>query len=262
MPLLSRLGSKMAALVAAFLLIGTAGAQEATPAAPAAGPQVNKMTIYKGSVPTVSYSVQGASPHLQALFQTLQYTENEIKLTGELQKLRLGIVANEQTLDSLRTWQQLGLGPISAPSYAGYSAPPDALKSALIPGLAREATPATAYALINLKEQVQTELQAEQAKAAVEVRGEPPAGQNAQPAAPVAVTVAVPQGAPVAGPVAAKPAAPVMVAAQTVPPQPPIPLDPVALQQTVRQNQARARQQTLQALQPILQWHPVVMQMH
>src|SRR5208283_5047339 len=117
-----------------------------------------KMTIYNGPVPTVSYSVQGGSPHVQALVQTLQYTENEINLTGELQNLRRGIVANEQTLDNLRTWQQLGLAPINTPSYGASNAAPDsALKRALIPGLAREATPATAYALINLREQVQTE---------------------------------------------------------------------------------------------------------
>jgi hypothetical protein len=155
------------------------------------------MTIYNGSVPTVSYSVQGGSPHLQALCQTLQFTENELTLTGELQKLRLGIVVNEQTLDRVRTSQQLGLGPISTPGYAACFAPPDsALKSALIPGLAQEATPAMAYELINLREQVQTELQAEQAKAAGVVRGEPPARQNAQPVAPMAGPVAAPQAVP------------------------------------------------------------------
>ena len=199
----SRFGSKTAALVAALLLVGTAGAKEAGPAAPAAVPQVHKMTIYNGSVPMVSYSVEGGSPHLQALCKSLQFTENEVNLTGELQKLRLGIVANEQTLDTVRTWQQLGLGPISTPGYAACYAPPDsALKRALVPGLAREATPAAAYELINLWEQMQTELQAEQGKAVV--RGEPPARQNAQPVAPVAGPVAVPQPeAPVAGPVAA-----------------------------------------------------------
>jgi hypothetical protein len=117
----------------------------------------------------------------------LQFTENELTLTGELQKLRLGIVVNEQTLDTLRTSQQLGLGPISTPGDGACYAPPDsALKCALIPGLAREATPAMAYELINLREQVQTELEAEQAKAVAAVRGKPPARQKAQPVAPVA----------------------------------------------------------------------------
>src|SRR5262249_1781202 len=162
--------------------------------------------IYNGSVPMVSYSVEGGSPHLQALSQTLQFTENELTLTGELQKLRLGIVANEQTLDTLRTSQALGLGPVSTPGSAACAAPPDsALKSALIPGLAREATPAMAYELINLREQLQTELQAEQGKAAATVRGEPPVRQKAQPVAPVAgPPVAAPQPkATVSGPVAA-----------------------------------------------------------
>jgi len=155
------------------------------------------MTIYNGSVPTVSYFVQGGSPHLQALCQTLQFTENEPNLTRELQKLRTGIVVNEQTLDTLRTSQQLGLGPISTPGYAACYAPTDsALKRALIPGLAQEATPAMAYELINLREQVQTELQAEQAKAVAAVRGEPPVRQSAQPIAPVAGPVAAAQAVP------------------------------------------------------------------
>jgi hypothetical protein len=124
------------------------------------------MTIYNGSVPTVSYSVEGGSPHLEALSLSLQFTENELNLTTELQKLRLGIVANEQSLAAVRTSQALGLAPISTPSYAACSAPPDsALKTALIPGLAREATPATAFELINLRERLQTELLTGQAKA-------------------------------------------------------------------------------------------------
>jgi hypothetical protein len=219
------------------------------------------MTIYNGSVPTVSYSVEGGSPHLQALCQTLQFTENEINLTKELQKLRLGIVANEQALDTLRTAQQLGLGPISTPGYAACYAPPDsALKRALIPGLAKEATPARAYDLINLWEQVQTELQVEQAKAVAAVGGEPPARQNAQLVVPpVAGPVAIPQAA---APVAAPPVAPVMVPAQAVPQQLPMPLDPVAFQQMVRQNQERVRQQILQAQQQIIQRRQELLQRH
>jgi hypothetical protein len=165
----------MVALTAVLLLAGTAGAQEARPAAPAAVPQVNKLTIYNGLVPTVSYAVEGGSPHLEALCQTLEFTENEMTLTRELQKLRLGIVANEQTLDRVRTWQALGLGPISTPGSAACAPSDSILKRALIPGLAQEATPATAFELIHLREQVQTELQAELARAAGAVRGEPPA---------------------------------------------------------------------------------------
>jgi hypothetical protein len=229
----SQFGSKTAALAAVLLLIGTAGAQETSPAAPAAVPQVHKMTIYNGLVPTVRYFVQGGSPHLQALCQTLQFTENELTLTKELQKLRLGMVANEQTLDTLRTSQQLGLGPISTPRYAACYAPPESvLKRALIPGLAEEATPATAYELINLWEQVQTELQAEQRKAVDTVRAEPPARPNAQQVAPVAGPVAIPQEE---APVAAMPAAPVLVPAKAVAQQLPMPLAPVAFQQMVRQ---------------------------
>jgi hypothetical protein len=240
----SRFGSKTAALVAALLLVGTAGAQEARPAAPAAVPQVHKLTIYNGVVPTVSYSVEGGSPHLQALSQTLEFTENELNLTKELQKLRLGIVANEQTLDAVRTSQQLGFGPISTPGYAACYAPPDsALKRALIPGLAREATPAMAYELINLREHLQTELQAERDKAAAVVRGEPPARQNAQPAAPLAGPVVAAQAVPQQLPM------PLVKFSAPAALQPlPMPLDPqqmVAFQQRMRE-QFLLTQQVLQ----------------
>jgi hypothetical protein len=181
----------------------------------------------------------------------LQFTENELILTKELQKLRIGIVANEQTLDTLRTSQQLGLGPISTPGYAPCYAPPDsALKSALIPGLTQEATPAMAFELINLREHVQTELQAEQGKAAAAVRGEPPARQNAQPVAPPA------------GPVAAPPAAPVIVPSRAAPQRLPVPLDAVAFQQMVRQNQERVRQQIMQTRQQNMQRQQEIMQRH
>jgi hypothetical protein len=174
----------------------------------------------------------------------LQFTENEINLTGELQKLRLGIVVNEQTLDRVRTSQQLGLGPISTPASAACYAPPDsALKRALIPGLAQEATPATAFQLIQLREQLQTELQAEQKKAAAAVRGEPPARQNAQPVAPLAGPVAAPQpAAPAAGPAAA----PQAVAQQpTMPPVPfSAPADPQRLPTPLNPQQVFAFQQT------------------
>ncbi|HEY1861497.1 MAG TPA: Tudor-knot domain-containing protein [Gemmataceae bacterium] len=220
----SRFGSKTAALVAVLLLAGTAAAQEAKPAAPAAVPQVHKMIISNGSTSTVSYSVEGGSPHLQALYQTLEFTENELSLTKELQNLRLGMVVNEQTADRLRTMQQLGLAPISTPGYAGYCAPPDsALKKALVPGLAREATLATAFELINLREKVQTELQAEQKKAVAPAPGVPPAKQNAPPVAP--------QGAGL------------VAAPQAVAQQLPMPLDPVAVSQSVRQNQAEVEWQ-------------------
>jgi len=262
-----RFGSKTAALVAALLLVGTAGAQEPGPAAPAAVPQVHKMTIFNGSVPTVKYTVEGGSPHLEALAQALQFTENEINLTGELQKLRLGVVVNEQTLDTVRTSQALGLGPISTPGSAACYAPPDSvLKRALIPGLAREATPAMAYELINLREQVQTELLAEQAMAVAAVRGEPPAKPNAQPVAPMPRPVAVPRpAAPVAALQAVAPQFPmpqVGFPAPAVAQQLPKPLDPVAFQQMVLQNQERVRQQILQTQQQVMQRRQAILQQH
>jgi hypothetical protein len=208
----------------------------------------------------VTYTVEGGSPHLQALYQTLQFTENELSLTGELQKLRLGIVVNEQTLDTVRTSQALGLGPISTPGYAACCAPLDStLKRALIPGISQEATPAMAFELINLREQLQTEIQAEQDKAIAAVRGEPPGGQNAQPVAPVPAPMAVPPKAPVAGPVASPQ---VRLPAKTVPQPLPLPVDPVAFQQLVRLNQERVRQQIMQTQQQVMQRHPELIQQH
>jgi hypothetical protein len=248
-----RLGSKTAALVAALLLVGSAGAQQPRPAAPVAVPQIHKMTIYNGSVPMVRYSVQGGSPRLQALVQTLEFTENELSLTGELQKLRLGIVVNEQTLDTVRTSQALGLGPISTPGYAACYAPADsALKSALIPGLAREATPAAAYELINLREQVQTLLQAEQGKGVAAVRAEPPARQNGQPVALLAEPVAVPQpAAPVAAPQAVAPQLPLVRFSAPAGPQWLDPQQVVAFQQRVRQQFVQVQQQMMQQMHPL-----------
>jgi hypothetical protein len=195
MRLLSLFGSKAAALLTVLLLVGAAGAQEPRPAAPATVPQIHKMTIMNGTATTVRYTVQGWSPHLQALVKTLEYTENELTLTTQLQSLRSGIVANEQALAAFQTWQQLGLAPSG---YARCYAPSDtALKSALVPGLAQESTPASAFALINLWEQVQTELQAEQNRAAAAANVAPPAKQNAQPAAPQAKPpVAAPMAMP------------------------------------------------------------------
>jgi hypothetical protein len=192
-------------------------------------------------------------------------------VTGELQQLRLGIVHNENTLEALRASQQLGLGPVSTPGYACYAPPDSALKSALIPGLAKEAQPAKAYELINLWEQLQTELQAEQANAAGVVRAGPPAGQDAHPVAAAAGPVAAPRPeAPVAAPqvVARQPPmppvrfgaplspqqvpTPVRFGAQAGPPRFPTPLQPqeaLAFQQMVRQRILEAQQQHRMSLQ-------------
>jgi hypothetical protein len=187
MRLPSQFGLKATALVAALLLASTATAGQAGPVAPPAVPEVHKTTIYNGPVATVTYTAEGGSPHLQALCQELSFTENELNLTGQLQQLRQGIVANEQTQQTLQTSRQLGLAPIGRPPLAACYTPADsALKTALIPGLAREATPAAAYQLIALREQVQTELLAEQGNAAGVAGAVPPTLPNAQPAAPPA----------------------------------------------------------------------------
>ena len=68
-----------------------------------------------------------------------------------------------------------------------------------------------------------------------------------------------PPAAPVAGPVAAPQ---VRFPAQAVPQQRPMPLDPVAFAQIVRQNQERVRQQILQTQQQIMQRHEEIIQQH
>jgi hypothetical protein len=57
-------------------------------------------------------------------------------------------------------------------------------------------------------------------------------------------------------------AQPVRFPAQAVPHQPPMPLDPVAFQQMVLQNQERVRQQILQTQQQIMQRHDEIIQQH
>jgi hypothetical protein len=71
--------------------------------------------------------------------------------------------------------------------------------------------------------------------------------------------VAVPPKAPVAGPVAAPQ---VRFPAQAVPQQLPVPLDTVAFQQMVRQNQERVRQQIMQTQQQMMQRHQEIIQQH
>jgi hypothetical protein len=189
------------------------------------------MMVMNGPVLTVSYSVEGGSPQLQALCQGLQFTETEMTVTRELQKLRLGIVANEQTLDMVRTSQALGLGPISTPAYAHRYGPSEsALKCALIPGLAQEATPAAAFQLINLWQQLQTQLQTEQSKAASVVRTNPQGNQNVLPTAP-----------------ATQPTAFLQLPVQQLATPP----DQAALERTVRQFQATMNQQIRQMQQQI-----------
>jgi hypothetical protein len=117
-----------------------------------------------------------------------------------------------------------------------------------------------AFELIHLREQVQTELLAEQKKAVPAAPGQPPAKQKAQLVGPAAGPVAVPQPeAPVAGPVAV---GPVRFSAQAVPQRLPTPQDPVAFQQMVRRNQESVRQQVVQMQQQIMQRHQEIIQQH
>jgi len=82
----------------------------------------------------------------------------------------------------------------------------------------------------------------------------PNQGPGAQPAAPVVI---VPHA--VAGAVAAPP---FRLPAQAVQQPPPLPFDPVAFQQMVRQNQERVRQTIRQTQQQVIQRQQEIIQQH
>src|SRR5262249_49366071 len=143
------------------------------------------------------------------------------------------------------------------------------LQKALKWQLAHEATPQAALQLIGYLEQLQTELDAE-------LKALPPPGKKGaqdlldalRPRVAALPRSAVPPPrpqpvvqpeAPVAGPVAAPQ---VTFPAPAVSQQLPMPLDPVAFQQRVRQNQERVRQQIEQMQQQIMQRHQDIIQQH
>lgn len=125
-------------LLVTLLSVGAAGAQEVRPGDPAL--HVHQLTITNGSVPTVAYFVQGGSPHQQALYRSLQFTENELTVVEEVQRLRM-VASTGETAG----WSPgCGLLPgFSYPGYGsdfGYPAAENALQ------------------LIGLREEIQTEL--------------------------------------------------------------------------------------------------------
>jgi hypothetical protein len=254
----------VAITTAIFAVSGSATAQEIAPAN--SGVSIYKLAVDNGLAHTVKYYVTGGSARLQALVRRVEWAENELSVVEQLQLLKLDTVVNERRVAAFRTAQ------ITNPFYPpGFSPPPfptgyggdgaSSLQKALKWQLAGEATPQAALQMIGFLEQVQTQLNAElkalppQEKKAAQgpvddlrprlaalTRRDVPLEQP-QPVAPVAapqVRLPVPQRQPVA-PMAAPQ---FRIPAQAIQQQ--LPLDPVALQQMLRQQFTQVQQQLLQ----------------
>jgi hypothetical protein len=227
-----------------FAVCGPARAQAIAPAG--SGVTIDKLVVENGLAHTVKYYVKGGSPRLQALVRRVEWTENELSVIEQLQGLKLDTVVNERRVTAVRTAQLTN--PFFPPAFIPLSIATDngcdgasSLQRALTGQLAYEATPQAALQLIGFLEQQQTQLDAE-------LKALPPQEQKeaqgpvdalrprlaALPRGDVPPP-AVPPNAPVAGPVAALQ---VKFPVRVVPQQLPMPLDPVAVQQRVRQNQA------------------------
>jgi hypothetical protein len=93
-------------LLTTLLAVGAARAQDARPTDPA--PRVHQLIIRNGPVQTVTYFVQGGSPHQQGLYRALQFTENELALFEEFQQQRMGYLVSR----AAPTWRPSGARPI------------------------------------------------------------------------------------------------------------------------------------------------------
>jgi hypothetical protein len=251
-----------------FAVCGPARAQQIAPAG--SGVTIDKVVVGNGSAHTVKYFVKGGSPRLQALVRRVEWTENELSVVEQLQLLKLDTVVNERRIAAVRTAQLTN--PYFPPAFIPVSFAPDngcdgpsPLQRALTGQLAYEATPQAALQLIEFLEKQQTDLDAElkallpkEKKAAqgpIEALRPRVAALSRSDAPPPTV----PPKAPVAGPVAAPQ---VRLPAQAVPQQLPMPLDSVALQQKVLQNQETLRQQIMRTQQQTMQRHREIIQQH
>jgi hypothetical protein len=230
-------------IIVIFAVCGLARAQAIAPAG--SGVTIDKMVIENGSAHTVRYTVKGGSPRLQALVRRVEWTENELSVVEQLQGLKLDTVVNERRVAAFRTTQLTnpyfppGFIPLSIATDNGWDGA-SSLQRSLSRLLAYEATPQAALQLIGFLEQQQTLLDAE-------LKALPPQEKKEAQGAIDALRprlAALPRvDAP---PPAVPPQAPVAVAApqvpfpaQAVPQSLPMPLDPVAFPQRVRQNQAQ-----------------------
>jgi RNA binding chromodomain-containing protein len=225
-----------------FAVCGPARAQELAPAG--SGVTIDKLVVENGLAHTVKYYVKGGSPRLQALVRRVEWTENELSVIEQLQLLKLDTVVNERRVAAFRTAQLTN--PDYPPGFIPLSIATDnggdgasSLQRALKRQLAYEATPDAALQLIGFLEQMQTQLDAE-------LKALPPQEKKAaqgpidalRPRVAALPRCDVPPPRP-------QPVVPrqVRFPAQAVPQQLPMPLDPVAFQQRVRQNQAEVEWQ-------------------
>src|SRR5205823_7669662 len=206
---------------------GPARAQELAP--PGSDVSIRKLVIESDFSHTVKYFVTGGSPRLQALVRRVEWVENELSVIEQLQLLKLDTVVNERRVAAFRTAQLTnpyfppGVIPVSFPiDNGGYGE--SSLQRALGRQLACEATPEAALQMIGFLEQMQTELDAQlkalppQEKKAVQG---PIDALRPRVAALARSDVAPPRPQPVVPPQ-------VSFAAQAVPQQLPMPLNPVA----------------------------------
>ena len=225
-----------------FAVCGPARAQEIAPAG--SGVTIDKVAIDNGLAHTVKYFVKGGSPRLQAMVRRVEWAENELSVIEQLQLLKLDTVVNERRVAAFRTAQLTN--PYFPPGFIPLSIATDngcdgasSLQRALTGQLAYEATPQAALQLIGFLEQQQTQLDAE-------LKALPPQEKKAaqgpidalrpRVAALVRSDVPPPRPQPVEPPQVRFPA-------PAVPQQLPMPLDPVAFPQRVRQNQAEVEWQ-------------------
>jgi len=86
-----------------FAVFGPAMAQPVAPAG--SGVTIEKVVIDNGLSHTVKYFVTGGSPRLQALVRRVEWTENELSVIEQLQRLKLDTVVNERRVAAFRTAQ-------------------------------------------------------------------------------------------------------------------------------------------------------------
>jgi hypothetical protein len=239
-----------------FAVCGPARAQPIAPAG--SGVTIDKVVVDNGPAHTVKYFAKGGSPRLQALVRRVEWAENELSVIEQLQLLKLDTVVNERRVAAFRTAQLTnpyfppGFIPLSiGTEYGGDGS--SRLQRALTGQLAYEATPQAALQLIDFLEQQQTELDAELKKL-------PPQEKKAAQGPIEALRLRVADLARGDFPPTRPQSVVARRTAQAVAQQRPMPLDPVAFQQRVRENQERVSQRIVQMQQQIMQRHQQIIQ--
>ncbi|HEV3145658.1 MAG TPA: hypothetical protein VGZ47_17350 [Gemmataceae bacterium] len=143
------------ALLATLQIVGPSRAADNQTLSAAPQPEVSKMTIKVGDLPTVYYNVQNGTPRLNAVYRLLQFAENEYTLVKQLQDLKFDYVRNER----IREAQTLAGGVGNSSTSYGYYSPPgeSTLKQGLSNELAAEGTPEAAVRAIELLEKAETD---------------------------------------------------------------------------------------------------------